>query len=158
MLWSCVKNRRSVLSRVYLRVKACDIFSLLSSRMCSFLPILSLSREISCKQLISSLQMNKNGGHDLVQCFPICHFFAVQDCWWVAVFCLLISYLFVLLVCLFFFCFPLGTKPALIAAVVVLAILVVVLLVFVWRLKRQLNISVSSEHETSKLINSSRLV
>ena len=42
-------------------------FSLFSSRICSFLPLLSLSREISCKQRISSLQMNKNGGHDLVR-------------------------------------------------------------------------------------------
>ena len=46
--WLCVKYRRSVLSPVYLGGKACDIFSLFSSRICSFLPLLFLSREISC--------------------------------------------------------------------------------------------------------------
>lgn len=55
-----------------------------------------------------------------------------------------------------------GTKPGLIAAVVVLAILVVVLIAFVCRLKGQLKAektaSVPSEYETSKLIHSSGCV
>ena len=79
--------------------------------------------------------------------------------------CCFLSFNFRLIcfVCLFFFLyFPLGTKPGLIAAVVVLAILVVVLIAFVCRLKGQLKAektaSVPSEYETSKLIHSSRCV
>ena len=108
--------------------------------------------------------MNKNGGYDLVQCSLICHFLPSKIADELLSFCLLISDLFVLF-CLFvcfFFYFPLGTKPGLIAAVVVLAILVVVLIAFVCRLKGQLKAektaSVPSEYETSKLIHSSRCV
>ena len=100
--WSCVKNRRSVLSRVYLNGKVYDIFSLFSSRICSFLPLLFLSREISCKQLVSSLQVNKNGGHDLVQCSLICHFLPSKIADELLSFCLLISDLFVLFVFFYF--------------------------------------------------------
>ena len=50
--------------------------------------------------------MNKNGGHDLVQCSLICRFLPSKIADELLCFCLLISDLFVLFVCFFFLLFP----------------------------------------------------